>query len=199
MKHQAITIDLLRHGEVAADTWAFRGSTDIALSDKGWQQMRRVEALLEDVQSVATSPLQRCALFAAELSDKRGTPCHVLNGMREMDFGQWENQPLETLQGNSLLAAFQQSPVGLQPPGGEHFDVFVKRVLQDWQQWLQQDVGEHRLLVAHGGVLRVILCDVLGMPLSHLWRIYLPYAAWSRVSVMQGEQARLLFMNRSVS
>jgi len=70
-------------------------------------------------------------------------------------------------------------------------------VLVSWEAWLSEGEGSHRLLIVHGLVLRVLLAHLLGMPNDSLWRLHLPYAAWSRVSLLEGEQPRLLFMNRS--
>ena len=197
---EPIFIDLLRHGQVAADSWAFRGSTDIALSELGWRQMRFASAAMGKVEHIASSPMQRCRHFAEELSNKQQTELMMLNDMREMDFGHWENlgfAQLETEYG-TLLQQFWLSPVGIQPPGGEAFDAFANRVINCWTTWIKTDVGNRRLLVAHGGVIRVLLAHILALPMSSLWRLDLPYASWSRVSLLAGHQPRLLFMNRSV-
>ncbi|MDX8396167.1 MAG: alpha-ribazole phosphatase [Mariprofundaceae bacterium] len=200
---EVVVVDLLRHGEVDAEGWAFRGSTDVALSQKGWQQMRDVGDSLssESFSKIGTSPLQRCFDFSKEMSSKKEIELETLENMREMDFGDWENRGFDELESEygDLLHQFWQSPVGLCPPGGEAFEVFTQRVITGWQQWLADASGEHRLLVAHGGVIRVLLAHLLGMPMAHLWRLHLPYASWSRVSLLQGEQPRLLFMNREVS
>ncbi len=198
MAENIITIDLLRHGEVDADGWAFRGSTDLPLSETGWKQMRSVAASFEPFDHIATSPLQRCRLFADELNGKQQTNLVTLQDMREMDFGDWENRSfneLETEYG-AQLHQFWQSPVGVQPPGGERFDDFSQRVTRCWQEWLNMESGNHRLLVAHGGVIRVLLAHLLEMPMSALWRLHLPYSSWSRISLCEGHQPRLLFMNR---
>jgi len=196
---EPIVIDLLRHGEVAAEGWAFRGSTDLPLSETGWQQMRRTSDSFESFDAIATSPLQRCRLFAEEFSDKKKTGLTRLDHMREMDFGAWENRSFDELETEygALLHRFWQSPVGIQPPGGEGFDDFSQRVIACWEGWVSSDAGEHRLLVAHGGVIRVLLAHVLNMPMHSLWRLHLPYASWSRISLCEGHQPRLLFMNRS--
>ncbi len=195
---EPIIIDLLRHGEVAAEGWAFRGSTDLPLSENGWQQLRAVGASLPKVDHIATSPLQRCHLFAQELNIAQQSQLVVLNDMREMDFGDWENKSFDELHklNSALLNKFWDSPVGIQPPGGEAFDVFALRVIDCWETWVSADLGEHRLLVAHGGVIRVLLAHIMGMPMSALWRLHLPYASWSRVSLCKGHQPRVLFMNR---
>jgi len=200
MTDKIITIDLLRHGEVAAEGWAFRGSTDVALSDKGWQQMRAVGSQLqgETFAQIATSPLQRCRDFATEMGEASAAPVTRLDDMREMDFGAWENRGFDELEAEygELLRRFWVSPVGIQPPGGEAFDGFVQRVTTAWHTWLADAHGEHRLLVAHGGVIRVLLAHTLDMPLAAMWRLHLPYASWSRISLCEGHQPRVLFMNR---
>jgi len=198
MAENIITIDLLRHGAVDAEGWAFRGSTDVPLSEAGWQQMRNVSASFESFDQIATSPLQRCRLFSDELNSTQQANLVTLHDMREMDFGDWENRSFDELEAEYgvLLRQFWQSPVGIQPPGGESFDDFSLRVIRCWQAWLDSESGNHRLLVAHGGVIRVLLAHALDMPMSALWRLHLPYAAWSRVSLCEGYQPRLLFMNR---
>jgi len=196
---EPVIIDLLRHGEVAAEGWAFRGSTDLPLSDTGWQQMRRVSESFERFDAIATSPLQRCRLFAEELAGRQKTGLSTLENMREMDFGAWENRSFDELETEygALLHRFWQSPVGIQPPDGELFESFSQRVIAGWDSWTASDAGARRLLVAHGGVIRVLLAHVLDMPMSALWRLHLPYASWSRISLCEGHQPRLLFMNRS--
>ena len=197
---EPVIIDLLRHGEVAAEGWAFRGSTDTPLSETGWQQMRAVgsELMSESFSQIATSPLQRCHYFSRELSQQLDVPVVQLEGMREMDFGAWENRGFAELEAEygEMLHRFWQSPVGIQPPEGEAFDSFTVRVVESWDTWLEGASGEHRLLVAHGGVIRVLLAHLLDMPMPAIWRLHLPYASWSRVSLLQGQMPRVLFMNR---
>jgi len=194
-----IIIDLLRHGEVEAEGWAFRGSTDLALSEQGWEQLRGVGESLDEMDHIATSPLQRCRLFAEELASKQNTDLIQLDDMREMDFGDWENKSFDELNqlNSSLLNRFWGSPVGIQPPHGEAFDAFALRVIACWDTWVAEaDLGTQRLLVAHGGVIRVLLAHIMDMPMHALWRLHLPYASWSRVSLCAGHQPRVLFMNR---
>jgi len=197
---EPIIVDLLRHGEVEGEASIARGSgTDVPLSAEGWRQMREVGTLIHDegVQSVATSPLQRCHTFAAQFGQTHALPLTILPDMREIDFGHWEGKGVEAIADKALLNAFFITPAAVTIPGGEPFDAFAARVLASWHAWLDTDTGAHRLLVVHGLVLRVLLAHLLGMPHDSLWRLHLPYAAWSRVSLLKGEQPRLLFMNRS--
>ncbi|NWF37590.1 alpha-ribazole phosphatase family protein [Mariprofundus sp. NF] len=193
-------ITLLRHGEVEAEGWAFRGSTDIPLSELGWSQMRAAATGFDGLDHIATSPLQRCKLFARELSEQSKAELITLDAMAEMDFGDWENRSFDEISGSDreVLQQFWESPVAIQPPNGEAFDAFSQRVINCWQEWVNRDVGQNRLLVAHGGVIRVLLAHTLNMPMSALWRLHLPYASCSQISLFEGHQPRLLFINREV-
>lgn len=192
---QAIIVDLLRHGEVNGRLHVARGSTDDVLSSQGWEHMQQMKTQIGDVDSIATSPLRRCKLFAESCAE----PVHVLQDLRELDFGDWENKSADEIKEQAWLQQFFDDPSRVHPPHGEAFDMFSQRVIQAWEQWLQSDGGEHRLLIAHGCVIRVILTHLMGMPMAHIWRLTLDYASWSRVSCMTGEQARLLFLNRTPS
>lgn len=191
-------VDLLRHGEVAAAGWAFRGRTDVPLSDTGWQQMQRLAASLAPCDHIAASPLTRCLKFAEAMRDAWQASLVILPDMREMDFGAWEDRSFDELQAEhgALLQRFWASPEGMRPPGGELFDDFAERVISCWRSWLADASGAHRLLVAHGGVIRVLLAHLLQMPMRALWRLHLPHASWSRVSLCAGHPPRLLFVNR---
>ncbi|MBL1351847.1 MAG: histidine phosphatase family protein [Zetaproteobacteria bacterium] len=188
-----ILIDLLRHGEVEGRQHVARGSTDNSLSAWGWQQLMQVKATIGTVDVIATSPLKRCRLFAESCPE----PVQVFDDMRELDFGDWENKSSDEVNNQTLLQQFFDNPSDFQAPNGEAFEDFTQRVIQAWECWLQEDVGEHRLLIAHGCVIRVILVHLLGMPSAHIWRLTLDYAAWSRVSCMQGEQPRVLCINQN--
>ncbi len=194
---EPVIVDLLRHGTVDAEGWAFRGATDVPLSHEGWRQMQDAVRDAGPYDALASSPLSRCRAFAEELARRHDTPLTVLDTMREMDFGDWENRGFEELEREhgELLHRFWQSPVGITPPNGEAFDAFAARVIEGWQAWLATVSGGRRLLVAHGGVIRVLLAHFLDMPFSALWRLHLPHASLSRVSLLEGHAPRVMFIN----
>jgi len=199
---EPVVIDLLRHGEVEGDISMARGCrTEVALTANGWRQMQAVADALSDtpLQQVATSPLGRCHDFASELAAQRNIELAVLDGMREVDFGDWDGKSVAEIGDAAAVSQFLINPSDITPPGGEHHTQFHTRVVDCWQQWLDGVSGDHRLLVAHGGVIRVILCHLLQIPDSAYWRLALPYGAWSRVSLLEGEQPRLIFLNREVA
>jgi len=177
-------VDLLRHGEPVGGR-CFRGSRDDPLSYLGWKQLRRSVRPFSPWQSIVSSPLRRCAEFASELSMELGTVSTKWSGFQEMSFGEWEGRTVESLMDEQpgALQAFWRDPVTFGPPGGERLHEFSARVMAAWNALLERHAGEHVLLVAHGGVIRVILANCLGMPLANLYRIDVPYASLSRMSI----------------
>ncbi|MDX8397071.1 MAG: histidine phosphatase family protein [Mariprofundaceae bacterium] len=189
---EVVTIDLMRHGAVEGRQHVARGSTDDPVSELGWKQMLKVKSTIGSVDEIATSPLKRCRLFAGSCTENMV----VLEAMQELDFGDWENKSADEVDDKVLLQRFFDDPAGFQAPAGELFEVFSERVIQAWELWLTTGEAKHRLLIAHGCVLRVILAYLLDIPTSKIWSLSLPLASWSRVSILDGEKPCVLFMNR---
>lgn len=201
MPTEVTTIDLLRHGEPEGND-GFRGHSDFVLTAKGWQQLRDATALRPAPwQAVITSPLKRCADFAVELARDIDAPLQVEHTLREVSFGDWEGQSFASVKQRwpELLATFTRDPSAVTPPNGESLAQLAQRVLPTWHALIERHRGEHVLLVAHGGVNRVILAEVLGIAHSALTRIQVPYAGLSRVQIFHHDQhapwMQLAFMN----
>ena len=181
-------IDLLRHGEPEGGS-KFRGRLDDPLSELGWIQMRDCLGDSFPWQSIISSPLKRCQHFAQELVQKGNAKLDVIDDLREISFGEWEGLTSQQVmdKDSELLQAFWQDPMANTPPQGESLTLFSSRVEGAWQSLLECYSGEHLMLVCHGGTIRVILAQVLNMPLNALWKIEVPFANISRVRVSQFE------------
>ena len=68
-KMNEIIIDLIRHGEPIGGK-KYRGQTDDALSEVGWQQMAEMQMLFgeQSWQKVVSSDLKRCFNFASQVA-----------------------------------------------------------------------------------------------------------------------------------
>ncbi|MFB1487813.1 MULTISPECIES: histidine phosphatase family protein [unclassified Thiocapsa] len=173
-------VDLLRHGEAQGGA-RFRGGHDDPLSAEGWDQMTRATAANPDWTRVVSSPSRRCSAFAQRLAERHKLPLAILPGLRERGFGAWEGLAAYQIPA-AELTRFWDDPVGYAPPGGEPFEVFRERVRAVWGQVC--DAGEpFTLAVTHGGVIRVVLAEVLRMPPEASLLIEVPPACLSRLRV----------------
>ena len=168
---------LARHGE---STWnaerRFQGSTDIALSARGRAQAEALARGLRGyrVRAAYVSPFRR-ALETAELALRgTGVPLVVLEELRELSLGQWEGCTVDEIraQDGDPYVAWLRAPHDCPPPGGEPLPVVSERV----RAAIDRIAAAHRkgddvLVVAHGGVISVYACHLLGCSFNHLWRL----------------------------
>lgn len=170
-------IALLRHGDTGFT--GFRGSLDDALTPLGWQQMEAACAG-HGWAHIVSSPRQRCAAFARQLAAAHHCPLALDDRLTELHFGDWEGQTAAELMTRDAdaLGRFWQDPDRHPPPGGETMSRFSQRVLAVWRELA---CVENCLVITHGGVIRRILCEVRGLPLSQLLTLEVPHASLHRI------------------
>ena len=176
-------IHLLRHGETAGGP-GYRGSTDDALTPRGWEQMWTAVGKL-NWDRIVTSPLARCAAFARELAEHRGIPLQIDERLREMHFGAWEGRSAAEImaQDADALGRFWQNPVAYPPPDAEPLLELQARVLEAWREVIRANAGQRVLLVSHGGPLRVVLCEIRQLPVERLLELEVAHAALLAIRV----------------
>jgi len=74
-----------------------------------------------------------------------------------MDFGCWENTPVDQLPIDWVAQLHQPLP----PTGGETLTAMQQRVEQALFSWLAQTTGPHRVLLTHAGVIHCALATLL--------------------------------------
>ena len=193
----ATVVDLIRHGEPIGGH-IYRGHLDHPLTDKGWQQMRTAVGEQAPWQHIVTSPLSRCAEFAYQLGQQLTIPVKEQADFMEIGFGHWEGKSAQQLEDESKAEfyAFYDDPINNTPPQAEPLVSFEQRVSAAWNSLLEEYQDKHVLVVGHAGMMRIIISHVLQMPLDAMYRINIPHAGISRISVSgQGARAypQLLF------
>lgn len=197
-------VDLLRHGAVVGGG-RFRGASDDQLSDRGLAQMRAAVADLQGrsgepgppYDALFSSPARRCAEPARELAARHGLPLELMPELGERWFGAWEDRPAGELP-IAELQRFWDDPMGFTPPGAEPFEALRERVLGGWDRILEHRMG-FPLVVTHGGVIRVILGQILDLPAAALIRIEVPPASRTRLRVPVGEGRPSLMFHGGVN
>jgi alpha-ribazole phosphatase/probable phosphoglycerate mutase len=178
------TLDLMRHGEPVGGR-RYRGQTDDPLSEKGWVQMRDAVGNHCPWQAVISSSLARCADFARELAERHQLPLEIDARLIELGFGAWEGRTPDELTAADpeTLNRFRRDPEVHAPQGAELLTAFRERIISAWDSLLVRYGGEHVLVVAHAGVIRMVVAQVLNVPLQHLFRMQVPDAGITRIRV----------------
>ena len=194
MSTETTIIDLIRHGEPEGGPM-FRGTRNDPLSELGWRQMNAAIGTEERWDVVLSSPMERCVRFAETVAERLALPLHCEDRLREIGFGEWEGLTVEQIQtryGKERLARFWADAELNTPPEGEPLSQFQLRIEAAWQDWTERLAGQRVLLVGHGGVVRVAVGFIMGIPRERvLSAMQVPYACRSRVRLDRSEHGSL--------
>ncbi len=154
-------IHLIRHGATDANKEGryIGGKTDLPLSADG---RREIKALKEKyrypwVDIVYSSPMERCVETAKILFPERDIV--TVEGMREYDFGEFENKTAAELDGRPDYTAWASGAMPA-PPAGESSKDFTARIVlalnEIVRDMMQKEIYEAAALM-HGGAIMMLL------------------------------------------
>ncbi len=192
-------IYLLRHGEVQTqkDGRRYIGWQDIPLNSKGVEQAEGWAKYFGSLglDEICCSDLARCRKTAELIADSCRLAPRALPELREVSLGTWEGKSFEEVK-RLHPVAFQERGERIadhRPPGGESFRDLLDRT---WPllEAAARHPGIRTLMVTHAGVIRVLLCRLLGMPLENLFSIGQSYGALNIID-LRPQQSRLQGLN----
>jgi phosphoserine phosphatase len=167
---------IARHGQTAwnADR-RFQGHTDVSLSERGRAQAHALGRALRGrrVSAAYVSPMRRAVETAEIALADAGIPFTPIEELRELSLGAWEGATVDEIRrlDGDPYAAWLRAPLDYPPPGAEPLPDVRDRVLAAVDRIAAvHDEGE-ALLIAHGGVISVYACHILGCSFNQLWRL----------------------------
>jgi alpha-ribazole phosphatase/probable phosphoglycerate mutase len=168
---------LARHGQTVwnADR-RFQGATDVGLSEAGRAQAAALGNAIRRYRPAAVyvSPLRRAVETAEIALAGAGVPLIAIDDLRELSLGEWEGCTVEEIRrrAGDPYAAWIASPHDCRPPGGEGLDAVRDRVLGAVDAIAARHPdGEDVVVIAHGGIISVYACHLLGCSFNALWKL----------------------------
>lgn len=185
------TIYLVRHAET---TWNLegkvQGSHDIPLSVEGLAQTVKTVAFLSALRfdTIFTSPLARARAIAEPVGVTLHIPPIVVPELREIEFGGWEGHTWNEIVAiyPATLAAWELKSPEARPDGGESL-ADVRRRAEKVRSMVESNSGSLVLVVAHGGLNRVLMSVLLDLPLNSYNSFTQPNAC---ISVFEAETSK---------
>ena len=168
---------LLRHGETAWNREPrYQGWTDTPLSAEGLLQAEAAARELKEhaFAAVYASPLQRARDTAVAIAAPHGLEVETDPAFKELGFGQWEGLTLDEARAGfpAVYDGWAKTPHLLSPPGGESLAQARERVLAGLERLRAGHPDEIVCLVAHGIPVRILILEVLGLPLERIWSLH---------------------------
>jgi alpha-ribazole phosphatase/probable phosphoglycerate mutase len=96
------------------------------------------------------------------------------------------------------LEARMENLTGYRIQGGESLEDLVERVIPAFWRMVEKHNHEKVCLVGHAGVNRVILCDLLGVPLENLFRLEQGFGCLNEIDIFDDGIPVLRSFNQSV-
>lgn len=173
---------LIRHGAPdAAVRGVCYGRLDVGLAPDGRRQFILLAERLrsEPLAAIYSSPRKRTIESAALLAAHHGCGVHIVEDLREINFGDFEGLSYDEIQRRypELYRQWMERPTEVEFPNGESFSTMRARVLSAVGAMRTRHAGQSVAIVTHGGVTRIVLADALGVPEVNAFRIAQRYAA----------------------
>jgi alpha-ribazole phosphatase len=195
---QKTRIHLIRHGEVEGSK-RYNGHRDVALTERGVEQYHQLKPRLDRdrISACYTSDLTRTVRGGEILGSYLGVEPVKLPALRELNCGEWQGLTFAEIQSERAdeWAARMADLVNFRAPGGETLAELASRVLPALSEIVARHRGEEVLVVAHGGVNRVILMDAIGAPLASMFSIEQRYCCMNVIDYYDDGNSVVLLAN----
>jgi alpha-ribazole phosphatase/probable phosphoglycerate mutase len=181
---------LIRHGEVAnASEFRFNGHFDVELSPHGVEQISKVAAQLKDkpINAVYSSNLRRTHVGACIIAEPHGCAPITHPELREICMGKWEGLTAGEIE-SQFPGELEQRLKNVETfytDQGESFEQLRGRVMPKLREIVNANMGKTIVIMAHGGVNRVILAQTLGIPAQNIFGMKQDYAAVNIIQFYQ--------------
>ena len=140
------------------------GGTEKELNETGVSQAYNTKKELENVKYdlVICSPMKRAKQTAEIINEGRDIPIITDERIRERKLGDYEGRDVT----EEMEKRIWNYDLNYQIPGGENLHDFEKRILDFFEDIKQKYADKTVLIVAHGGIAKVIKMHLYGMPKS---------------------------------
>lgn len=178
MSAQRTRLLLSRHGQTVWHTEnRYAGSSDIDLTVTGHAQAHQLSLWCQRARpaAVLSSPLRRAVQTATPSARVLGIELVLIDDLREVDFGIAEGRTLAELErlDPASVARFRTDPVRHHFADGEPPAGAAGRAERALRGLAADFAGATVLVVAHNTLLRLGLCQLLGLDISS-YRAVLP-------------------------
>ena len=183
------TVLLIRHGDVEGIKPArFRGRRDVPLSALGERHVvAAAQRIARDwrVEALYASPLQRCLATAAQISNTTGVEVRPLEGLLDIDYGDWTWRTHEDVAREDPQAwkIWRETPDEMRFPGGESLADMAERATGALRTVSERAPNTCIALVTHDAVVRALVVQAMGLSLRLYHRLTVAPASVSELAL----------------
>ncbi len=191
MNNKITRLTVIRHGETEWNTQnRFQGHLDSKLTALG---IKQAEAIADELKGetfdiIYSSDLERAKHTADVIAGRLNMTVHTEQDLREINLGVMQGLIKDEfiLKYPEVITNFHADPVYV-IPDGESKQLFFNRITGVLERITDRHKNHSILLVAHGGVLDIMIRYTFDIPLSAKRNFSLYNASINRFTVNNGE------------
>lgn len=150
----------------------FQGVTDNEITKDGETQLENVASFFKDKQinKIYTSPLIRAVKTAKAIETVSEAQIETSQLIKEIFVGPWENMPLEQIKAGwpQQFENWGSAPWKFNVEGAETMVQVFERCSKFVAEIKKTCTGQNVAIVAHGGVMKSLICASLNRPITRL-------------------------------
>lgn len=178
------TLLLVRHGETELkSSERYWGHTDVKLGALGIEQAERVRDLLatERIDIIFSSNLERASKTADIIASRHKMEVITCAELKEVNFGELEGLTFKEIAQRypEVAKSWAEGKTDLKYPCGESLSELAERASNFTRRLKNVSPEQTVLIVAHSGVLRLLMCHLMGIGKENWWRFKLDFASLS--------------------
>lgn len=193
------TLFLVRHGLTAATGRTLCGQTPgIGLDERGRAQAHALAERVAAVRPTAiySSPLERCVETVEPLAEACRLAVVPRADLIEMHVGSWTGRSLASVRRTKAWTEVQRRPESFRFPGrGESFAEARERAVGALEAIARRHRRGRVVVATHGDIVRVMLAELAGAPLSRFQRIVVDTASISVATIDRDGAPKVLLVN----
>jgi broad specificity phosphatase PhoE len=184
----SLQLFLLRHGQTpfSRDNTFCGAGLDPELTPDGIAMARAFAEAYRSTPwaAVYASPLLRTVATAQPLCDAVSVPMELRDDLKEIQYGKWEGQTIETVsrEFHDDYIRWSADPAWNAPTGGEPAVAIARRSLRVSEEIRQRFITGNVLVVSHKATIRILLCALLGIDVGRFrYRLSCPVSSVSLI------------------
>ena len=162
------TIYLIRHAEAEGNLYRrIHGWYDALVTENGFRQIEALRRRFQDVRvdAVYSSDLWRTMTTARAVYEPRGLTLHTDPALRELNFGDWEDQPWGRpyWKEPEAMERFNRTDPAWRAPNGENLAEAGARAGAAVERIARAHPGQTVSIFSHGTAMRQLLANIKGL------------------------------------
>ena len=198
-------IILVRHGETDMNkNHLYFGHLDPSLNETGKKQLERSKCSLrkienvDEISQIYCSPLKRCVESLDILEISKNININYDDDFKELNFGIFEGKTYKEICENypEEVKRMKVEWRTFKVEGSESLEELEKRVVSKLEEIFEAKKGKKILLVAHAGVIKILLSHYLVGNVDLYWKLKIDNGAISKIVKLEDGFVYVDYVNR---